>query len=86
MSDPIENQGYFADEAAGKEVNEILRRNVRIACFCKPYLEINDEKIPAYAMSRMWDQYAYKTDKNGKNFRGCYIGFYRQKLERLLNA
>lgn len=86
MSDPIENQGYFANEAAGKEVNEILRRNVRIACFCKPYLEINDERIPAYAMSRMWDQYAYKTDKDGKNFRGCCIGFDRQKLERLLNA
>ena len=76
-TDPIENKWYFEDVDTGHYVNSLMRKNVRFCCFCKPFLEIGDNKIPAYALSRMWNQY-------GGNYDGCCIGFNREKLEKLL--
>ena len=79
MTDPIENEWYFENIGTGAQVNTLMRNNVRFTCFCKPFLEIEDNKIPAYALSRMWNQY-------GDNYRGCCIGFNKEKLEELLMA
>ena len=76
MTDPIENKWYFEDVGTGYHVNSLMRKNVRFCCFCKPFLEIGDNKIPAYALSRMWNQY-------GGNYDGCCIGFNKKKLEEL---
>lgn len=79
MTDPIENEWYFENTDTGYHVNKLMRKNVRFCCFCKPYLEIENNKIPAYALSRMWNQY-------GGNYDGCCIGFNRKKLEELLKT
>lgn len=77
MSDPIENKWYFMESDTGKQVNNVMRKNVRFVCFCKPFLKVEDIKIPAYALSRMWNQY-------GGNYDGCCIGFNKEKLSNLL--
>ena len=76
MSDPIENKWYFENTGTGYQVNELMKKNVRFCCFCKPFLEIGNNIIPAYALSRMWNQY-------GGNYDGCCIGFNRKRLEEL---
>ena len=76
MTDPIENKWYFEEVGTGYHVNRLMRKNVRFCCFCKPFLEIGDNKIPAYALSRMWNQY-------GGNYDGCCIGFNKKKLEEI---
>ena len=76
MSDPIENKWYFKNSDTGESVNALMRHNVRFTCFCKPFLTIENNIIPAYALSRMWNQY-------GGNYDGCCIGFNKEKLIKL---
>lgn len=77
MNDPIESKWYFSNIGTGAIINSLMNHNVRFACFCKPFLEIDNLKIPAYSLSRMWNQY-------GGNYDGCCIGFNKEKLTMLL--
>lgn len=79
MSDPIEKNWYFSGLKEIENLNMAMANNIKIACFCKPFHEIESNKIPAYALARMWDQY-------GDHFNGVCIGFDRVKLENLLNT
>lgn len=76
--DPFESRWLFDDSGKGKEINMTMRKNVRFCCFCKPYLQIEDERIPGFALSRMWNQY-------GRNFKGVCLGFNKEKLCKLAN-
>ena len=76
--DPLENRWVFDEYGKGEEINRTMRKNVRFCCFCKPYVQIEDEKIPGFALSRMWNQY-------GQSFKGVCLGFNRERLCKLVN-
>ncbi len=76
--DPFESKWLFDEYGKGEEINRTMRNNVRFCCFCKPYVQIEDEKIPGFALSRMWNQY-------GQNFKGVCLGFNRERLCKLVN-
>jgi hypothetical protein len=76
--DPVEKRGILSDEGRGKVINQNLSQNVKFICFCKPYLQIGSDKIPGYALSRMWNQY-------GDDYSGVCLGFNASKLKDLFN-